>query len=495
MSITAAMLYSFTRCPHRVFLDLYGDPGRRDDVHPFVELLWERGHAFEEATIASVDVPYLNLRRSPLEQREELTQKAIGLGEPLIYGGRISHGELLGEPDLLRRGETGYEPGDIKSGAGVEGAREDSDGKPKPHYAVQLALYSDILSKLGFARTRNAFVWDVRGEEVLYNLDAKRGPRVGQTMWEEYGAALASVKGIVEGAVSTTPALSGNCSVCHWRTKCREEIDKADDLSLIPFLGRSRRDKFPPTISTVAGLAGTSLSDLIRNGKSTIPGTGAEVLRTFHARAVLQKQASADPYFTDAVHLPETKTELFFDVETDPFRDLCYLHGFVKRLNGESEREEYVPFFVSEPTEDAEEAAFAAALAFVRENCESAVYYYAHHERTTWRHLAQRFPGVATEEDVTTLFREKRFVNLYDDVTRPYMIWPTHTLSLKDLAKFLGFKWRDPDPSGVASIQWFHEWVESGDESIRRRILEYNEDDCLAMRALVDKLQHFREKR
>jgi predicted RecB family nuclease len=68
------------------------------------------------------------------------------------------------------------------------------------------------------------------------------------------------------------------------------------------------------------------------------------------------------------------------------------------------------------------------------------------------------------------------------------MIWPTTSLSLKELAKFLGFKWRDTDPSGAGSIQWFHEWVETGDDSIRRRILEYNEDDCRAMRVLVDAL-------
>jgi hypothetical protein len=36
-------------------------------------------------------------------------------------------------------------PGDIKSGAGEEGGGDDGDGRPKLHYAVQLALYVDIL--------------------------------------------------------------------------------------------------------------------------------------------------------------------------------------------------------------------------------------------------------------------------------------------------------------------------------------------------------------
>ena len=57
------------------------------------------------------------------------------------------------------------------------------------------------------------------------------------------------------------------------------------------------------------------------------------------------------------------------------------------------------------------------------------------------------------------------------------------------LATFLGFHWRDTDPSGAASVQWFHEWVETGDPQVWARILEYNEDDCRAMRVLTDALR------
>lgn len=50
--------------------------------------------------------------------------------------------------------------------------------------------------------------------------------------------------------------------------------------------------------------------------------------------------------------------------------------------------------------------------------------------------------------------------------------------SIKMLAKSLAFAWRDADPSGAASIDGHHGCVESGDPAVRRRILDYNEDDC-----------------
>jgi predicted RecB family nuclease len=487
--ITASMLYSYTTCPHRVTLDLFGDPADRDEVSPFVELLWERGHLFEEETIASLDVPFLNLRRVSLRDREELTLRAMQDGEDLIYGGRISHGRLLGEPDLLRRTELGYVPGDIKSGAGVEGANDDADGKPKRHYAVQLALYSDILQQKGLAASKDSFVWDIHGDEVPYDLAGSRGPRIKDSMWDEYGAVLVSVEDIADRHVTTRPGLISACALCHWRSYCRREIVGADDLTLISELGRSAREKFPTDIATVANLASASLSDLIADGKSAIPGIGEKTLRRYHARAVLQKQASPAPYFADEVRLPASNTELFFDIETDPFRGLCYLHGFVERTGRASETEKYVSFFAEEAIEEAERDAFAEAWAYVQAHSNAVVYYYSHYERTIWKQLANRYPDVATEDDVIVLFEEERFVDLYSDIVKSRMIWPTYSLSLKTIAAFLGFKWRDTDPSGAGSIQWFHEWVETGDDSIRQRILEYNEDDCRATRVLVDALR------
>jgi len=349
MKITASMLYSLTTCPHRVALDLYGDPAERDEVSPFVELLWERGHAFEKETIEKLAVPFLNLREVPRVDREKLTLQAMADGVELIYGGRISHGRLLGEPDVLRREGAEYIPGDIKSGAGLEGATEEVTGKPKRHYAVQLALYGDILGRKGVTDSKRAFVWDIHGVEVAYDLSRSRTKTGKQSMWDEYGEVLAEVEEIAGRQSTTRPGLIGACALCHWRTHCRREIEHVDDLTLIPDLGPSARAKFPVGLNTVSDLARAELARLIPGGKSAIPGIGAKTLRKYHARAVLQKAPQRGPYFTEPMILPSAAPELFFDVETDPFRGLCYLHGFVERTGGGSER--FVAFFVEEATE------------------------------------------------------------------------------------------------------------------------------------------------
>jgi len=50
-AITASMLYDFVQCPHRVTMDLFEDFSKRDPINPFVQLLWEKGNAFEQEVI------------------------------------------------------------------------------------------------------------------------------------------------------------------------------------------------------------------------------------------------------------------------------------------------------------------------------------------------------------------------------------------------------------------------------------------------------------
>jgi predicted RecB family nuclease len=182
-------------------------------------------------------------------------------------------------------------------------------------------------------------------------------------------------------------------------------------------------------------------------------------------------------------------TELFFDIETDPMRDLCYLHGFVTRGGRDNKTERFFAFFAEDTTAAAERDAFAAAWAFLDAHGTAAVYIYSKYERTIYRKLAQKYPDVCGLEAVELLFAPTRTVDLYYDVVKPATEWPTLDFSIKSIAKALGFHWRDKHPSGAASIQWFDEYLRSHQDKDKQRILDYNEDDCRAMRVLVDALQ------
>jgi len=375
----------------------------------------------------------------------------------------------------------GYVAGDIKSGVGEEGEDDTSEGKPKKHYAVQLSLYTDILEKLSLSEGRLPFIWDVHGKEVFYDLNAPQGPKTPQTLWEFYQEKLAEAHVITSRSDTTLPALGATCKQCHWHSLCKAHIKKLDDLTLIAELGRSKRDIILPYIKTVHDLARIDIAKV-----PSLKGMSKSTLEKYQARARLFTNLGALPYSTTALSFPKVDRELFFDIEVDPMRDICYLHGFIERHNGDNSTERFVPFVAESPTPEEEEHAFAKAWEYIRSKQPCAIYFYSKYERTWWRKLQQRYPSVASEADIEAMFAPGMAIDLYFDVVKKHTEWPTHDHSIKTLASYLGFHWRDTSPSGADSIEWYHRWVESGDPDIRQRILDYNEDDCRATRVLLD---------
>jgi predicted RecB family nuclease len=484
--VTGSILYSLVTCPQRVALDAFGDQSKRDPVSPFVQLLWERGNLYERDTIAGLKIPFVDLSKAQGDEKERLTFEAMSRGEPLIYSGRIRSHDMLGIPDLLRKTNGGYVPGDIKSGAGEEGAEEDSK-KPKLKYAVQLGLYIDVLEQLGVSAGRNGFIWDIHGEEVDYDFTIPRGPKTRRTLWDEYRDTLRQARHILSQTSKPESAYVAVCKVCHWYSYCLSELEKADDLSLIPFLGRSKRDVLQAEFPTIADFASANPEAFIKGKRTVFKHIGPESLRSLNARAKLLTQPHPKAYLKQPISFfPPRSREIFFDIEFDPMRDICYLHGFIERKDGDNTSEKFIAFFADDPTEEHERKAFAHAITFMRESQPATIFYYSKYERTVYRKLQQRFPEVCSDKDIEALFDPRQAVDLYFDVVLPSTEFPTRDYSIKTLATFLGFNWRDTTPSGAESIEWFNRWVETRDSDVKQRILDYNEDDCRATRVVLD---------
>jgi len=483
--ISASTLYNLVACEHRVHLDAFGDESLRDAIHPFVEWLWRNGISFEAATMAGSGNAALNLRDAPKDERERLTVEAIQRREPLIYGGKLSADDLVGEPDLLRLEENGYVPIDIKSGAGTDNSSVEA--KPKGHYAVQLALYVDILERLGVSAGRFAYVWDRFGDEVLYDFTAPKSVRNQTTLWNDYGVVLDKARAIFGNECATSPASTSICKQCHWYSECLRELTQRDDLSLLPELGRARREALLEHVATISELAARDMVTLLdTNGRSVVKGFSEASLLKYINRAML-RSSGGDPYAKEPIVLPPSVMEVVLDIENHPFRDRCYLHGILSRRIG-SGIVEHSAFFADEASEQSERAAFNAAWEHLQLLRPFTLYTYSNHERTWWRKMQRRYPDVCSDADIDGLFDPETAVDLYYGIILSKTEWPTNDFSLKTLASHCGFVWRDAEPSGSASIVWYDEHL-SGSHEAKQRVLEYNEDDCRATLALVDVLR------
>jgi predicted RecB family nuclease len=213
---------------------------------------------------------------------------------------------LLGDPDLLRKETGGYVAGDIKSGSGEEGPEDDA--KPKLHYGVQLALYTDILERKGLSAGRRAFVWDIHGKEVPTTLRRSTVNAIQESCGRTIRSALARRKPLSRDKDQTRGAYSSACKLCHWYSVCVERLKATDDLTLIPELGRSKRDTMLTHVSSVGEFAACN-PDAFMNGKKTVfPGIGPDSLAEIsYACAIAEHQRckaySEGPYPTSSLRL------------------------------------------------------------------------------------------------------------------------------------------------------------------------------------------------
>jgi predicted RecB family nuclease len=487
--ITGSMLHDLIRCDHRVALDIHGDADARDEVNEFVEMLWEGGVEHEVAVLADLlaaSPGAVDLRYASAASRQALTQIAMDAKAPLIVGGEISEADLLGRPDVIRRDGDGYIAGDIKLGAGEDGRV----GVPRLRYAIQVALYADILERMDRLSRPYAFIIDGNGVELEFALDIDLGGSKG-TLVDQYDEALEHARDIVDDTVLTLSVQAAECKLCRWYSVCKADVMERDDLTRIPQLGRTLRDNLMRTFPTVASLAAANVEAHIDGRKTDFPGLGPDRLRRFQDRARLLSTPGATAYARVPLTLPPRGRELLFDIETDPMADHCYLHGVVERwTDGSGRPAQYHAFISSGPDDEAR--AFQESLEFLEADPTASVIYWSKYERTVYRALSAKYPDTETAERVEALFASARCVDLLYDIVAPHTEWPCCDFSVKTLAVHSGFKWRDAKPSGAASIRWYRDWQRTGDEALRTRIVEYNEDDNLAVGRVLDVLREMR---
>jgi hypothetical protein len=204
------------------------------------------------------------------------------------------------------------------------------------------------------------------------------------------------------------------------------------------------------------------------------------------------------------IDLPRVDIELHVDIED--YQGHVYMIGMRSSGRGRKadgsvrKRIEFKSHQDWSGTPEGEAKVFAdfwAGIRYWQEYCTEKgyklrVYHYTQHEDHAFRSLAERHAGVEgipTLSDVEDFLASESWVDLYP-IVATQLIWPTEAVTLKDIAKWVKFSWRDEDPSGDNSIAWYLEAIGNESQKVRdeyqKRITAYNEDDCAAQDAVLD---------
>ncbi|MCU1362800.1 MAG: hypothetical protein JWM55_628 [Acidimicrobiaceae bacterium] len=391
---------------------------------------------------------------------------------------------------------------------------------PMTRSGLSLAHALRVLGALGHAdaasrgavidRQRRLWWFDLEGDNYArFNL-----ARYDQLYEERLNVVTAHDAWRTSGApFPTAPYWHRDCPECPYGEHCEEQLNALDDVSLVRFTSFDQqlllREHHVETRALLARLdpmrarhARTRpLNPLEPHQPEEVLGRTIDKLDDLIYRARAHARGSSLRIVT-AEDMGCATADVEVDVDMESYEDATYLWGASVSVNvATSGVEEGYHAFVNWDRLDHHAEAtifrdFWVWLDGVRGACHdqgrtfAAYCFWAQAEDGAMNRAVT--PPLSDGPTTTELSEFRRaqpaqWIDLHDVAKR--QLQTEGPLGLKQLATAAGFRWRDVNPSGEASIQWYEEATRA-DESVSRaaraRLVAYNEDDCRATKALRD---------
>jgi predicted RecB family nuclease len=448
--ITTDLVEAYSLCPRKAFLLMAGEPN--PGPHEYVRMTDEQAAASRQA------------RRAILEEAGELPPGGgaadLSTGPKVVADAELAIDSLHARCDFLtkvsepsRLGRFGYEP--VKVIGTCRSSRPDTLG-----LAYQGFVLGEVQRRLPASGT--LVLLGDRTSKVKLAARYKEVRRIVETLRVWAKAPAADAPSVV---------LNKHCPSCPFRDACLQQAEKEDNLSLLdrmtPKLMRKHQDKGIFTIKQLS---------YVYKPRRSRKKAKRQVRHSLELQALAIRTGKV--HVEHLPELPRGPVELFVDLEGVPDRDEYYLTGVLVCRGGEAE---YQFFWADDTTGEA--AMWSALVERLEAFPDAPVYHYGSYEKNAFRKLARRH---GKGKDLP-----KRLVNVASSVYGK-VYFPVRSNGLKSLGRFLGAAWSDPQASGLQSLVWRHRWETTRDERFRQSLLQYNREDCEAVRRLVDRLDQIK---
>jgi predicted RecB family nuclease len=422
-------------------------------------LIIERGKEHERECVATLKrLAEPDWDGKDLKIGFESTLALMKEGHPWIYQGVLRTDVGVGVPDLLERvqgtsrlGKHTYMPIDVKCHKEVN---------IKDRY--QLSAYAALLEPVLGYRPDAGGIWLNTGQ--IETVDLTRDA-------EKFEALLSDMERIRQGALKTKGYRRGECRTCPWIDYCFSLWEENQAVCLLYGVTSDTARRF-----TEAGFASW------KHMAQSQPREIAERLDITQGRALAyhlhaQAWAEGSPQVVSPATFPSGIPIHFYDIET--YGGCVYLHGNVRVLNGKTEEQQ---FLARSPSE--EKRAWHDYLNYLAQDDQAVIYCWADYERSFAQRLWDKYGGNTKgwHHLKQNLVDQCRFV-------KDHFALPVTTYSIKHVAPVFGFNWSADDAGGLNSEAWYKEWLETGDEKILNKLLQYNLDDVLAMEVIDRELK------
>jgi hypothetical protein len=256
-----------------------------------------------------------------------------------------------------------------------------------------------------------------------------------------------------------------HCSACQFKNDCFNKLRERDCISLLAGMTPKVMAKYHKRgIATI-----TQLSHLFRLRRSRRVPAAGRYLYELKALAIREHK-------TFVVHTPELihrPVSIYLDFEGLPTENHLYLLGTI--VKQDEKPDEHFSFW-SERKEQ-EEDNIRKLFGLLQRYPDAEIYHYGSYETKALKQAVKKWGGDFKQQWPAI---EKRMVNVLGYL-RTHVYPPTYGNGLKEIGAFLGFGWSDPEGDGFLSMIWRKQWEEAKSDSLKDKLIQYNQDDCKAL--------------
>ncbi len=454
--ITAETVVAYSQCPQKAFLllctEVQGTP------HEYIRMLEQQKELNRSNYIRALHA----LKEPPLEVPSQIISDLINEGD-LVIKATLRAEDLEAYCDVLTRVESSSFLGAYSYEPAICVGTHSINKEQK----LELLFAGYVLGKIQGKVPEHGKIIDVDG--ISHQLK----------LGESDNILLPLLRPLQTWITVSSPEpppllLNSHCPSCQFRDLCQARAVKEDNLSLLAAIK-------PKDVHYYEKKGIFTVKQLSYVYKPRRPSKRAK-----NPQATHKPELQALAIRTGKIYLQQIPTfsrqnvELFFDIEGIPDRHLYYLIGLVIC---EDNTCSYHAFWAD--TAPDEGHMWSTFLETVSQYPNAPLYHYGSYDLRAIRTLSKRYKTAIAG-------LEKRLININTSLYGK-VYFPVRSNGLKEIGHFLGARWTAANASGLQSLVWRYYWDQTRDMQYQGLLVTYNQEDCLALKVLVDELSNIKE--
>ncbi len=264
--------------------------------------------------------------------------------------------------------------------------------------------------------------------------------------------------------------LSEHCAICEFQSRCHDRAMKDGNLSLLRGMTENEISKYKA--KGLFNIDQISYTFRARRPPKRSKKASSPHYFSLQAQAIREKKIfiHGSPWFD----IPSPR--IYFDIEGGLNKGSYYLIGALLEVDKQTR---YYPFWSDD--EHSRICAFSEFLEFISKHHDLALLHYGSYETDALRSVNNLLP-----EKYALILKSaiERSVNILS-LIRSRIYFPTFSNGLKDVGGSLGATWSEANSSGLQSLVWRYRWLVTREHVWKERLLQYNREDCDALRRVV----------